>query len=432
MSSERRLGKGLKQLNRDVYNILRRVGPAPVVISEIIEVVASGASGVGPYPYDYLVDKQWAAIVAAGGGTEGQEKIAFHGQHFWVYSNVKAAIDNGKTRFSGLSYSVGVVAGEYGGDGTITWPNDNPGSDDIASLLVIGFSGLSTYISLQSSERVKLPNIIFPNVPAGVFLENLHTGSWTSTVQAVDIHGRASGCHIGSIDVGVQQHFDFDHCRITSIDLSLNQNVDLLSLQGCFIDGDLVFDGDGDITELLIGDTTVEGNIKILASASKIGIGNNILDGGTDAILIDTSNVNGNDKIQRIGITGNQFRDPPSSGTALINVKAIGNSTTRAVARLNITGNELPSFTASSVTALTCYLNLLGFSGREIRSVIFAHNTLSDFYSVPSLGTNRVLEDIGGFSVIGDYVWDSIFGPNTPVSKVQYQITNGVNNLFTP
>jgi len=61
----------------------------------IYQLVGAGTGLLGPYLYDYLIDRDWAAIVTAGGGTEGQSFTTFHGHSFKVYSTVQAAITNG-------------------------------------------------------------------------------------------------------------------------------------------------------------------------------------------------------------------------------------------------------------------------------------------------------------------------------------------------
>lgn len=73
------------------------------------------SSGSGPFGYDYLIDTNWATVVAAGDGTEGQSFTTFHGYTFKVYSTIKAAVDNANSsrQTLGQSSSFFIAGGDY-------------------------------------------------------------------------------------------------------------------------------------------------------------------------------------------------------------------------------------------------------------------------------------------------------------------------------
>lgn len=69
---------------------------------------------MGPFEFDHLVDKQWAAEVSAGRGTEGQTFTTFHGQSFKVWSVIQSAIDDFISE--GGNTTILVVPGDYSGE----------------------------------------------------------------------------------------------------------------------------------------------------------------------------------------------------------------------------------------------------------------------------------------------------------------------------
>lgn len=74
----------------------------------------SGAGLLGPFEYDHLVDANFAAKVAAGYYTEGQELETFHGHTFKVWSTIQAAIDDWVANTG--EQSILVVPGDYSGE----------------------------------------------------------------------------------------------------------------------------------------------------------------------------------------------------------------------------------------------------------------------------------------------------------------------------
>ena len=73
----------------------------------------SGAGLVGPFEYDYLIDKNWATEVAAGRGTEGQQFTTFHGHTFKVYSTIQGAVTNSYSVDGTRMISFLIVGGSY-------------------------------------------------------------------------------------------------------------------------------------------------------------------------------------------------------------------------------------------------------------------------------------------------------------------------------
>src|SRR3990167_5463660 len=93
--TESDLLQSLRGISRDIYNIKRRIGSPLPPVEETIAVVSG--IGSGPFVYDYLIDKNWATIVAAGGGSEGETFTTFHGHTFKVYSTIEAAVSDANT-----------------------------------------------------------------------------------------------------------------------------------------------------------------------------------------------------------------------------------------------------------------------------------------------------------------------------------------------
>src|SRR3990167_3281924 len=118
------LSLGLAETN--IYGIATFVLPVNTVTFHartpnrppLYQVVTAGnlaERGMGPFMWDYLVDANWAAEVAAGRGTEGQVFTTFHGHTFKVYSTIPAAITdaNANRQTANQDSSFFIVAGTY-------------------------------------------------------------------------------------------------------------------------------------------------------------------------------------------------------------------------------------------------------------------------------------------------------------------------------
>ncbi|MCH8065870.1 MAG: hypothetical protein IIC90_08615, partial [Chloroflexi bacterium] len=88
----------------------------------LYQVVLGDGLNVGPYMWDYLVDKNWAAEVTAGRGTEGQVFTTFHGHTFKVYSTVQGAATDVSALGTGTDTTIFIVTGAYGEDVVFTGP----------------------------------------------------------------------------------------------------------------------------------------------------------------------------------------------------------------------------------------------------------------------------------------------------------------------
>ncbi len=417
-----------------------RVSNKPTIY-QVVE--PAGGIGSGPYGYDYLVDLNWATIVAAGGGTEGQQFTTFHGHTFKVSSTVQGALDDivsiaDNTAF----YSIGIVKGRYVEN--LTWPT----AAQADGVYLHGF----TYFDRDGSPPVHLDTssgdlITFPSgVPAGIEATNIlfdvvNSGS-SILVQGStnNLKGQFHNCAFRTGPVGGSgtnltiSEMWFDHCEFKSgadfqareIDnlffsncLFINTNFDTkthsaagnreIVIEGCLFSGTLDTNG-----RILLGD-----------DSKRVSIVGNIFQGAGELNnRIEMTPASGDDVIG-VNIVGNTFETGGKSLGQDILIDASA-SATADVIMINITNNVFNGAWNGAEDADSCVLRLIGGAGSDIQSVIFAHNTVGDRTTFPERGAPAAA------TVIGDSVEGCVFGPNTHVEKTKYRITNGTDNLFIP
>ncbi len=122
-----------------------RVSNKPTIY-QVVE--PAGGIGSGPFLYDSLVDPNWAAIVAAGGGTEGQTFTTFHGHTFKVHSTLGGAITSALAA-SGDHYTIAICC-----DITLAGVIDIGGIDK--TILITGLVPASRRPSIDSSDADRM------------------------------------------------------------------------------------------------------------------------------------------------------------------------------------------------------------------------------------------------------------------------------------
>lgn len=396
----------------------------------IYQLVGAGTGiGAGPYGYDYLVDKNWATIVAAGGGAEGQEFTTFHGHLFYVYSTVKAAVENAVSRFGAVGdyyVGIGIVPGDYTLDGTISWPQI-AGADDIRGITLYGFgSDVRHSGGIEGSPgKVLLGSINLPTTPSHMHFENIYAASFsiTHTSGETNLNARFIRSSIGSLTIDTETLI-IDTCVIGSMKSASGVNPDEIRIGNSQITTDLDFSLGTRKSLLSLINNYFEGQI-ILAGYDEVIISGNNFSSGNEVIQIGPLSTL---DTYEVSIVGNVF-GALTSTHATITIEQTGSSGGH---NITITGNSFAEPTGAD--ADTCYLRLTGLApdGQNdgpVSAVLFANNTL-----YAGQRDDKSIEQKGGFSVIGDYVRQCVFGPNVPPGRARYKITNssGYNNLFIP
>ena len=410
-----------------------RVSNKPTIY-QVVE--PAGGIGSGPFAYDYLIDRNWATIVTAGGGTEGQSFTTFHGHTFKVFSTIQGAVtDANADNESGRVYSIGVVPGLY--QESISWPNSTDGNI-YAGLTIIGLGTTDSHNS--TGEVIWKPTSGSPieldkTNPIAMQLENLvlqaNPGTpsidWTA---GINLKGHAIQCEfINPVEMKTAG-FTFSHCEFQgNFD---GEDTDNILFDDCFFDGvgiDLHTSGDP-VSGLTVIDCHFGGgsvpSIK-LGEGKNINIVGNRFSGATLSDVIVLDNTTSLVDIHDVVIADNVFTHRPQKSGALIRMTTSANSD--EIYNVSITGNVFDGVFANANTAdaTTAWIGITGTSARKIHSITVAHNAFGVGGS-----QNDFIEEEGGWSVLADFLERSTLGPNTPMGLVKYEITNGANNLIIP
>ncbi len=417
----------------------------------LYQVSLPGGMGAGPYGYDYLVDKNWATVVADDPtASEGQTITTFHGFTFKVYSTLKGAIDDGVAAAPGTGrrFSIGIVPGTYN-ESLITLPSGSPALDgfflhgfdftdheNFGEVLIQPTVGHNLFEVGSNGVGFSAENIVFRSpTPFSVLKQTAGGGNFSACkFQNCDFRGDI-------VDVTISDWY-FSDCRFAragvdipylntggkiapaglddlyivdcqfNIDIDLETNsafgMDELYIEGCtFQDCDIIL---GDIND-----------VRIIGNAFTVGQGVR-----SDRIVIRPALFK---LAHGITITGNNFTVAPQTNGQTIHVDAL--LTGVEIWAVTITANTFSSVFTFGSSADTCHIRLSGGSSKDIKSIIVANNTFGDTDQGISAIENPQ-SGIAGFTVIGTFVERSSFGPNTQMSIVEYLITDGLNNLFIP
>ncbi len=390
-------------------------------------ITVDAAGGVG-FCYDYHVDVDYI-------GTEGAVVAISESTHtFKRFSTIQGAIDDAVADGqSGKTYSLGICPGTYREN--IIWPSS---PDQITGIFMHGFDFIShdnfgeVYIApitgdvIQVTGNPKLiaaENIVFGTPISGDSINHISGINWAGQFTHCEFRGSITGadftdmhfahCKFDSdVSPGDIHDVYFHDCKFSNI-LDLKTNVgggggaDNVTVNQC------VFLGAN--ARILLG----QGATNILIEANQF-----TTSGATANSRVELTPDTG-DPLHHVTIRGNAFTTGPLVGGQEILLDTSASSSN--IWSVVIEGNTFSDVHAASGLDDTCHVRLKGNSAGDIFGIVFANNVMG--------ATNAQTGHIelgGGFTVIGDYVEESVFGPSGRHNVVKYKITNGVNNLFIP
>ncbi|KKN09150.1 hypothetical protein LCGC14_1049480 [marine sediment metagenome] len=373
--------------------------------------------------YDYLVMSGWT-------GTEGQTiTIPDSTETFKVYSTIQAPIDDAVSdASSGKTYSIGICPGTYAEN--LTWP-----TTAITGIFLHGYDFISednfgeVYINPSSGHAITVTGN-----PKLISAENIVFGGQAGSssinhVSGINWSGQFTHCEfrrsITNVDFTAMH---FAHCKFAS-DVSL-ASVDDVYFHDCKFSDilDMKTNGSG------VDNVTVDQCV-FLGSNARILLGQRASNVIISANQFTTSGATANSRVEitpdigdplhHISIIGNAFTTGPLTNGQEILLDTSASSSN--IWGVTITANTFSdAFTGSGLTD-TCHIRLKGNSSGDIFGIVIANNVF---------GANNAqldhIEDAGGFTVIGTFVEESVFGPSGRHNVVKYKITDGANNLFIP
>lgn len=353
-------------------------------VSDPLYQVSVPHAGLGPFGYDYLIDANWATVVAAGGGTEGQSFTTFHGHTFKIYSTIGGAVTDANTNRQTLAQSSSffIAAGDYTVSTQITLTPPTSGSYNLfgagmdsvtitgtmssGALFLISPSVLDSMVDFQNLELVTTAaiNLIQGSLSCrasidNCFLRPINVGATAISPRSTGVAGwnisntsiegtgkgiassgtvlllvRLTNCFIQTatgIELGEQGFIECDNVRFecSTRDISITANVSSLALllSNCEFHKGIRFSG----TPCWFSNFVVSGCLFFLGSG-EVGID---YSGATAALsLLDC---------RGHSLVGNSFF---GAGTA-IGIRG-GSATAAGPTTCTVVGNTFISFTAGN------------------------------------------------------------------------------------